>query len=151
MRRMNRRFTAVLWIVLIGSILILWSLFVSGPSRVHEASQEEAIQVIEKKHPKIQGITTHLFDYKTYQGYTNNRLYWFDVNGKQITSRKMETLDYKQARKVARQNYGIKAKSIVLGYGYNNPCYVIQSDVSLILIDYDTFERVYQRGVNPNE
>ncbi len=149
--RLNRRFTALLWIVLILLVMGLWSLFVSGPSRVHEASEQQTIQTIEKNVKGINGITTHIFDYKTYQGYTKDRLYWFDVNGKKITSRKIKTLDYKKAKKTAKKNYGIEAKTIELGYGYNNPCYVIKSDVSIILIDYDTFERVYQGGIGGNE
>ena len=72
---------------------------------------------------------------------------WFDVDGKVITTRKINTLNYKQAKKVAKDDYGIKAKTIELGYGYNNPCYVITSDVSQILLDYDSYQRVYQRGV----
>lgn len=51
------------------------------------------------------------------------------------------------SQKVAKDDYGIKAKTIELGYGYNNPCYVITSDVSQILLDYDSYQRVYQRGV----
>lgn len=146
--RFNRRFTALLWIILIVMVMGLWSLFVSGPNRVREANEQEAISQIEKKVKGIDGITTHIFDYKTYQGYTKSKLYWFDVNGKEITSRKISSLNYKKAKKVAKKNYGIKAETIELGYGYNNPCYVIKSKVSMILIDYDTYERVYQRGVN---
>ena len=35
MKGLNRRFTAVLWIVLILLICTFWSLFISGPNRVH--------------------------------------------------------------------------------------------------------------------
>ncbi|MBB5183482.1 hypothetical protein [Catenisphaera adipataccumulans] len=143
--RFNRRFTALLWIILIFMILVLWSLFISGPNRIKEAVEAQNIAVIEKKVPGIKGVTVHQFDYKTYQGYTSKKLYWFDANGKIITTRKMSTLDYDKAEKMAADNYGIKAESIELGYGYDNPCYVIQGKWDMILIDYDTFERVYQR------
>ena len=63
----------------------------------------------------------------------------------------MSTLNYDKAKKVAKKEYGIQADTIVLGYGYNNPCYVITGVGSMILIDYDTFVRVYERGLSPNE
>ena len=151
MKGLNRRFTAVLWIVLILLIFTFWSLFISGPNRVHEQVEAQNQAKIEKKVKGIQGLTTHVFDYKTYQGYTKKTLYWFNVKGNVITTRKMSTLNYSKAKKVAKNKYGIKADEIVLGYGYNNPCYVITGDGSMILIDYDTFVRVYERGLSPNE
>lgn len=145
--KFNRRFTALLWVILIGLILVLWALFISGPNRVHEAVVEQTEAKITKEVSGIQGITQHIFDYTTYQGYTDDTLYWFDTNGKKITTRKMSTLNYDAAEKEALDNYGIETKSIVLGYGYNNPCYVIEGEHSMILLDYDTLERVYQRDL----
>ncbi|MBP3851708.1 MAG: hypothetical protein J6D36_04115 [Erysipelotrichaceae bacterium] len=145
MTHFNRRFTAILWVTLILLILIFWSLFISGPNRVHEAQQEQSIARIESKVKGIKGITRHVFDYVTYQGYTEKKLYWFDINGEEITSRDMSTLSYEKATKIAKNDYGIEPVSIFLGYGYNNPCYVIEGKYEMILIDYDTFERIYER------
>lgn len=141
----NRKFTATLWVILIVLVLVLWSLFISGPNRVKEATQAAAIEKIEKKVPSIKGVTVHQFDYTTYQGYTTKTLYWFDANGKVITKRSMDSLDYDKAKEMAQNNYSIKVDSIVLGYGYDNPCYVIEGSQKMILIDYDTFDRVYER------
>lgn len=145
--RFNRRFTALLWIILIGLVMVLWALFISGPNRVQEAVIEQTRAQIEQQVEGIKGITQHVFDYTTYQGYTEKKLYWFDTNGKVITTRKMDTLDYDKAKNKASKTYGIKTKSIMLGYGYNNPCYVIEGSHSMILLDYDTLERVYQRDL----
>ena len=74
MKGLNRRFTAVLWIVLILLICTFWSLFISGPNRVHEQVEAQNEAKIQKKVKGIQGLTTHVFDYKTYQGYTKKTL-----------------------------------------------------------------------------
>lgn len=146
-RRYGKRFTVLLWIVLILVVLLWWSLFISGPSRVYEVKQEKAISTIEKENSGITGLTVHRFDYTTYQGYTDSTLYWFDENGDTITTRAIETLDYDKAKEVAKETYGITCQTITLGYGYNNPVYEIRGKKRMILIDYDTFERVYQREV----
>ena len=64
-----------------------------------------------------------------------------------ITSRDIETLNYKKAKRIAKKNYKIKCESVVLGYGYNNPVYEIRGSNKLILLDYDSFERVYERKI----
>ncbi len=143
----NRRFTALLWVILIGLILIFWALFISGPNRVREAVEEQNIAKIESTYEDITGITTNTFAYKTYQGYTDTTLYWIDSNCDLITSRTIDTLDYDKAEDIALTNYDVEAQSITLGYGYDNPCYIIEGKYKLLYIDYDTFEKIYERDV----
>lgn len=145
MTRFNRRFTALLWIILIVLIMVLWSLFISGPNRIKEEQERIVTQKIEKKVDGIQGLSMHLFDYQTYQGYTDSKLYWFDANGDIITTRKMEELDYDKASKTAKKEYDVDTAAIYLGYGYDNPCYVIEGKDTMILIDFDTYVKVFER------
>lgn len=137
--------TVLLFVVLILMISILWSLFISGPSRIHEEEIAQKMALIQKNNKDVKGLTRHVFDYVTYQGYTEDTLYWFDANGDIIVTREMMDLDYDKAKKVAQEEYGIKCEQIQLGYGYNNPCYEIKGDKSIILIDFDNFIRVYER------
>ncbi|MCF0105294.1 MAG: hypothetical protein HUJ53_00880 [Holdemanella sp.] len=139
--------TVLLSAVLILNIAILWSLFISGPSRIHEEEINSKMVLIQKKNKEIKGLTRHVFDYITYQGYDNATLYWFDANGDVITTREMMDLDYDKAKKIAKEDYGIDCVTIQLAYGYNNPCYEIKGKDKVILIDFDTFVRVYERGL----
>lgn len=141
------RLTLILCIVLFLIVSGTWSLFISGPSRIHEETRAATIEKIEKRVQGIQGITCHIFDYVTFNGYTENMLYWFDENGDTITKREISDLDYDRAKEVAKEEYGMDCQSIELGYGYNNPCYEIKGKDALILIDFDTFVRVYEREI----
>lgn len=146
-RKYNIRFTVLLWIIFIFIIMVLWSLFISGPSRLYEVTLEQRLSTIESENTGITGLTVHRFDYTTYQGYTETMLYWFDENCEVITTRDIGTLDYDKAKETALNDYGIECETIVLGYGYDNPVYEIQGNDMMILLDYDTLERVYQREV----
>lgn len=137
--------TVLLSLVLVLLLAVLWALFISGPARVHDVRQEEIIAKIESIVSGIRGVEENIFDYVTYQGYTDETLYWFDANGDIITSRAIETLDYVRAREIAMEDYGIETDSITLAFGYDSPCYEITGSGKLLLLDYDTFERVYQR------
>lgn len=143
----GKKFTITLWIILILIIATLWSLFISGPSRLHEVTLQNDLDRIQEEHKGISGLTVHRFDYTTYQGYTNDKLIWFDENCEVITIREIQTLNYEAAKKKALDEYGIQTKTIELGYGYDNPVYEIQGKNVMILLDYDTLERVYQREV----
>ncbi|HIW18169.1 MAG TPA: hypothetical protein H9886_03435 [Candidatus Faecalicoccus intestinipullorum] len=146
-RKYGARFTALLGILFIVLFSVLWALFISGPNRIQEENQERMIAQIEKNNPDIQGLTIHQFDYLTAQGYTETTLYWFDATGNEITTRDISTLDYQKARDIASEDYGIEAESVELGYGYDNPVYVIQGADRMLLLDYDSFVRVYEREV----
>ncbi len=143
----SRMLTLLLFVVFVLMVGTTWSLFISGPSRVYEETIQSKIKTIKKNNGDIKGLTRHVFDYVTYQGYTVDTLYWFDNNCDIVTTREMSDLDYDRAKEVAKEKYGIDCESIVLGYGYNNPVYEIRGKDRLILIDFDTFIRVYERGL----
>lgn len=144
-RRYGKRFTILLATVFVLLFLILWALFISGPNRIYEEKRQDTITKIEKSVENIQGLTMHQFDYLTYQGYTEDTLYWFDAKGEEITTRDIGTLDYEKARDTASDMYGIEVDSVQLGYGYDNPVYEIEGSDKLLLLDYDTLVRVYER------
>lgn len=138
-------FTLLLILGNVLLILVLWALFVGGPSRIHEEQQQKALDAIHEQVPDVQGLEQTLFDYVTWQGYTTDTLYWFDGNGSVITTRDIGTLDYDAAREEAKDKYGIEADTIQTAYGYSAPCYEIRGSGKLLLLDYDTLEWIYER------
>ena len=71
--------------------------------------------------------------------------YWFDQTGQVITERSMDTLDYNKARQMALDTYQMEAESVELAFGYTSPVYEMKSRDRLLMLDYDTFEKVYER------
>jgi hypothetical protein len=140
--------TITLIVLILCIVSIMWALFISGPVRLQEEILAQRMEKMEEEVPGIMGITQHTFDYVTYNGYTESTLYWFDENCEIITTREIETLDYNKAKEVALNEYGIEAVTIELTFGYNTPCYEIVGENELIMLDYDTLSRVYQRQVN---
>lgn len=150
--KLKLKLTSGMLTILLAAVLVLmvattWSLFISGPSRIYEETQNAKMSLIKKNTEGIKGITRHVFDYVTYQGYTVDTLYWYNDNCEVITTREMSDLDYDRAKEIAKEDYGIDCESIVLGYGYNNPVYEIRGKNKMILIDFDTFVRVYERAL----
>ena len=135
---------AAVLVLLVG---ILWSLFISGPARIHDEELADAYARIEEEVPGIQGVEQNIFDYITYQGYTEDTLYWFDQKLDVITPRDSSTLDYDKVREIAQKDYGIEPDTVQLTFGYNSPCYEVIGSKRMLLLDYDTFSRVYERQV----
>ena len=149
--RRNRKYgpgvTAILILAMILIASVYWSLFVSGPSRVYEKREERIIAGIMDENARVKGLTRHEFNYVTYQGYTEDTLYWFNEKSDLITTRSIDSLDYEKAKQVALDQYKIECDTITLGYGYNSPVYEIRGSGKMLLLDYDTLIRVYERAV----
>lgn len=137
--------TILLWALAIGLTAVFWALFISGPVRLHETQLMATETVIREAVPDIKGLEQNIFEYVTWQGYTEDTLWWFDNNGQQLTTRGIETLDYDKARENALTNYNVETDSIRLAFGYDSPVYEIHGSDRLLLLDYDTLTRVYER------
>ncbi len=134
---------------LLGLIIVcLWALFISGPARIHDRQKAEVIATMEEIVPGVEGLSENKFDYVTWQGYTSDTLYWFDMTGQIITSRPMTTLDYDKAEEKARTKYDLEAETVTLAYGYSGPVYQLESDERILMLDYDTLDWVYERNLN---
>lgn len=140
--------TLALWLVLIGMIVCLWALFISGPARIHDEEIAKVQQAISQQVPDIQGLQETEFEYVTWQGYTDQELYWFDSTGAIITTRELSTLNYNEARAKAASDYGMDANTIFVAYGYSGPVYQLESENKILMLDYDTLDWVYERGTD---
>lgn len=143
---MKSKLTIGLVVVLVLLVMGLWSLFISGPVRIHEQQETAMLAKMEAKVKGIEGLTSHQFAYLTFNGYTKSKLVWFDAKGNIITERKIETLNYDKVSKWVKKKYGFTPETIGLGYGYDNPAYIIQHHKTLIVVDYDTYVLVYKGG-----
>ena len=137
--------TVLLVVVIFLMIAVLWSSFISGPSRIYEEKQEQRYAKIKKEVEDIKGLEENKFDYITYQGYTEDTLYWFNEKCEIITTREIGTLDYDRAKQVAKDQYGMVSESISLTFGYDSPCYELRAKGRVLMLDYDTFDRIYER------
>lgn len=135
--------TIVLAIVLLLVLLIEISLFISGPSAKYDAKVEQQIAAIQKDYQDIKDIQRHVFQYIVYIGQDDENIVWFNVEAKPIISKEKSTLKMDQARAEAARLYGWSDMVVSLGYGYNNPVYVIQANNCELLLDYDTLKEVY--------
>lgn len=139
--------TLGLWFILILVVCCLWALFISGPARLHEAQLAQVKETIQSQVPAIQGLQQTAFEYVTWQGYTNELIYWFDATGNLITTKELSTLDYNEARERAREDYGMEARVVFVAYGYSGPVYQLENNVRLLMLDYDTLDWVYERSL----
>lgn len=142
------------WLITLGLALLLvfmtvclWALFISGPARLHEARIRQVTDAIEAEVPGIEGLVENDFDYVTWQGYTSDTLYWFDMTGSIITTRPVSTLNYDEARETAKTKYDFEPDTVTLAYGYSAPVYLLESNAKLLMLDYDSLEWVYERNL----
>lgn len=147
-RTYSWKLTALLAGVFILLFCTLWALFISGPVRVHEAEQEKVVAAMKEEVPGLEGLDQFSFAYLTWQGYTQDTLYWFDAEGQIITTRPMDSLNYNGAREKAAADYGMEADTVTLCWGYSGPVYELQNNDRILMLDYDTLEWVYERNTN---
>ncbi len=138
--------TAGLFALLIVMIMTIWALFISGPARIHDEAIARVQAVIEEQVPDIQSLRQTEFDFVTWQGYTDETLYWFDATGAIITTRELSTLNYNEARQKAQELYNMSPDTVFLAYGYSGPVYQLESSDQILMLDYDTLDWVYERG-----
>ena len=112
---------------------------------MHEEQLQAAYAKIQKQVPDIKGLEQNIFEYVTYSGYTTENVYWFNQKCEEIAVRDLSTLDYAKVRQVAKEEYGIDAETIDLTFGYSAPCYEVRGKNTLLLLNYDTLENVYER------
>lgn len=135
--------TCFLLLVLLIVLLVEVSLFISGPNRKYEKKIADQIAVIEAKNSDLEGIERHVFQYITYSGKGKGSYFWYNEEGNVIVERKLNTYKANEVEAKVKKNYQVNDIKITLGYGYDNPVYVVKTDVGEILFDYDTLEEVF--------
>lgn len=135
--------TTLLTIILLLVILIEIALFITGPSAKYDAKVEKQIQNIEKNYEKIENIQRHVFHYIIYIGEDDENIVWFNEEGKPIVTKEKSTLQKENALAETQKLYGWKDATVTLGYGYDQPVYVVEANNCEVLLDYDTLKVVY--------
>lgn len=119
------------------------AVFISGPKFKYEADILEQEKMIQKEFKDIKNLHRHIFQYTTYVGKEENRWIWFNEKGVAITSREDDTVRFDEAKRSVEDKYNTKVNDVQLGYGYNNPVYVVYCELGEVLLDYETLEEVY--------
>lgn len=119
------------------------AVFISGPKFKYEADILEQEKMIQKEFKDIKNLHRHIFQYTTYVGKEENRWIWFNEKGVAITSREDDTVRFDEVKRSVEDKYNTKVNDVQLGYGYNNPVYVVYCELGEVLLDYETLEEVY--------
>lgn len=119
------------------------AVFISGPKFKYEADILEQEKMIQKEFKDIKNLHRHIFQYSTYVGKEENRWIWFNEKGVAITSREDDTVRFDEAKRSVEDKYNTRVNDVQLGYGYNNPVYVVYCELGEVLLDYETLEEVY--------
>lgn len=138
----NKIITIILVMILFIIVFIAQSLFISGPKYFYENKIKEEMTLIKSKYNQDLKLSRHVFQYITYIGENNDEYLWFNQEGSLLTKRAKNTIQYEQVKQILKQ-YGINEEMITLGYGYDNPVYVVSNDQVELLLDYDTLKEVY--------
>ena len=123
-------------------ILVEISLFISGPARKYEADIEEQKAAIQEKYQNIEQLTRHVFQYVVYIGQDDQNVVWFNEEAEAIISKEKSTLQIEKAMQTVKNTYGFEGE-VSLGYGYDNPVYVVIYEDYEIMLDYDTLKVVH--------
>ena len=118
--------------VLLIVLLVESSIFISGPSRKYEEKIDEQMSAIRDTYKEIKNLRRDAFNYV-----------WFNDKGKAIVSRKKDTEQTDKVKQEVQKRYGAKEIQVALGYGYDNPVYVVDCSAGEILLDYDSLKEVY--------
>ncbi len=132
-----------LCVVLLIVLLAEFSIFSSGPSRKFEEEVRNQMTAIQETYREIENLHRDAFYYITYIGEDSENYVWFNEKGQAIISKEKSSLQMNQVKDIAAQDYNMEDAEITLGYGYDNPVYVITDGVTEIRLDYDELHEVY--------
>lgn len=132
-----------LCVVLLIVLLAEFSIFSSGPSRKVEEEVRNQMTAIQETYREIENLHRDAFYYITYIGEDSENYVWFNEKGQAIISKEKSSLQMNQVKDIAAQDYNMEDAEITLGYGYDNPVYVITDGVTEIRLDYDDLHEVY--------
>lgn len=132
-----------LCIVLLIVLLAEFSIFSSGPSRKYEEEVRNQMTAIQETYREIENLHRDAFYYITYIGEDSENYVWFNEEGQAIISKEKSSLQMNQVKEIAAQDYNMEDAEITLGYGYDNPVYVITKGETEVRLDYDDLHEVY--------
>lgn len=137
------KFSITIGLLLVLSLVILINigLFITGPSLRYEDKIATQEALIRQNHENIQELDRHVFAYVIYSGHDDASYYWFNEQGELLTTRKQSEIDIEQAK----QKGALENATVRIGYGYENPVYVIENDDAEVYLDLDTYEQVFYR------
>lgn len=136
--------SVALCLLFVVVILSEIGIFISGPKNYYEDKVTSQINTIKESYQDITDINRHVFSYIIYSGQMGNEVLWFNENGLLLTKRDVNVIDKEKALLQAKE-MGIESEQVSLGYGYDNPVYVVENEQVEVYLDVDTMKQVFYR------
>lgn len=124
-------------------VMIEIAVYISGPSRKYEDTVLKQEERIRSTYSAVKDLQRHVFQYTVYVGEDDDMYIWFNEEGSVITTKEKSSARFSEVKELARSVYGFQNAGVSLGYGYDNPVYVLDSGEREVLLDYDSMEEVY--------
>lgn len=137
--------SGVLVLVLFLVLFLEIGIFISGPKQAYLNEKENQISEVQKLHPSIKNINIHIFKYQVFIGESEDSYHWFDMNGKELMSRKKETFSFDKVKQIMYDTYQISTFTYEIGYGYESAAINVKFEGGEALLDYDTLETIFYR------
>lgn len=141
----NVMVTLGLLLVLFLVVLVEIIIFISGPNLRYEDKVASQEAVIKETYKDVKDLQRHVFTYIMYIGEDDQKVYWFNENGEVLTSHAKTELQMEEAARIAKETYGMEHASIQLGYGYDNPVYILDGEKAEVYLDFATLKEVWNR------
>lgn len=142
--------TVGLLIILLIVILIEIVLFISGPVLRYTDKVDKQIKTIQTSYEQVEEINRHVFNYIIYSAHDDQSYYWFNENGELLTSRAMAEVRLDEVKQLAVSDYQLEDATVKIGYGYENPVYIIENEQMEVYLDFDSMKQVFIRKKGGN-
>lgn len=141
--------TCTLIFLLFFVVYMFIGILISGPVLKKEDEILKAEQKIQEQYKNIESIKRHVFRYVTYSGEVEDRYIIFDENGKKLAVRYKKDAKFDEIKKLLKTSYpNLVDCEIEVGYGKNQPAYIIENEFERLILNYDNLRVVFYMKEN---
>lgn len=144
--KINKKTLLITICMILLAIVVFYlnvAVFVSGPASKYDSKIAKEEQSIRAQYKDITIINRHVFQYVVYIGEDEDHYVWFNNKSKAIDQRTKDTYREEEVKSLVASTYEASDIHVKLGFGYKKPCYVVNCDQGMILLDYDSLKEVY--------
>lgn len=136
--------TVFLIFLLLFVVYTFIGILISGPMLKKESEEKAVIAKITNENKGIENIEKNIFEYVTYTGEDNKCFVIFDEKGNRLAIRYKKDAKFDEVKQMIENEYpGLKDVDIKVGYGKNQPAYIIEKGYEKLIINYDSLRVVF--------
>ena len=136
--------TVFLIFLLLFVVYTFIGILISGPVLKKESEEKAVIAKITNENKGIENIEKNIFEYVTYTGEDNKRFVIFDEKGNRLAIRYKKDAKFDKVKQMIENEYpGLKDVDIKVGYGKNQPVYIIEKGYEKLIINFDSLRVVF--------